>query len=226
MADFEYTQLSERAKNNVVGFGQNLEQIAKLSADIGEVPEREPDKEGDTELLDGVTFTHHFVDAPGDYDTVEWHYVSCGKGKPIVFLHGIPDSWFMWYHQMAALSDQYHCIAIDLKGYGQSSKEVGDYRHEGASEQLSAMLNQIGIDKFFLCAHDRGTVQGDFIVANHPESILGYGRAEQHLYHFNPVLAPQAELFRDAAYNHVLDDAKRLVCTAYASLTKTRVSNE
>lgn len=81
----------------------------------------------------------------------------------------------------------------------------------GLSEQLFAMLKKIGIDKFFLCAHDRGTVQGDFIAANHTEDVLGYARTEQHLYHFNPTLAPQFELFLDAAYNHSLDDAKPVI---------------
>ena len=223
MSEFKFKELSERAKANVFDFKLNGDKIAKLSAEIGDVPQRKPDKDGDTETLDGVAFTHHFVDAPGDYDVVNWHHVTCGQGTPIVFLHGIPDSWFMWHHQMVAVSDQYQCIAIDLKGYGQSSKEVGDYSHEGASEQMFAMLQQIGIDKFFLVAHDRGTVQGDFIAANHAENVLGYARAEQHLYHFNIVLAPQFALFRDAAYNHSLDDAKKVVSMAYTSLVKIPV---
>ena len=140
MSELQFQELSDRAKANVFNFKLNDDKIAKLSADIGDVPAREPDKDGDQENLDGVTFTHHFVDAPGDYDVVSWHCVTCGQGQPMVFLHGIPDSWFMWHHQMAALSSQYQCVAVDLKGYGQSSKEVGDYRHEGASEQLFGML--------------------------------------------------------------------------------------
>ena len=223
MPDFTFKELSERAEANVFDFSLNSYKMAKLGADLGDIPKREPDKDGDIEVLDGVAFNHHFIDAPGDYDVVSWHYVTCGQGIPIVFLHGIPDSWFMWHHQMAALSTQYHCIAVDLKGYGQSSKEVGDYRHEGASEQLFAMLQKIGIVSFFLVTHDRGTVQGDFIAANHSDNVMGYARTEQHLYHFNPVLAPQFELFRDAAYNGSLDDPKRVVCLAYTSLVRIPV---
>ena len=226
MQAYQFTEFSERAKANVFDFKLNGDQIAKLSADLEDIPTREPDHDGDAKVLDGVTFTHHFVDAPGDYDVVNWHYVTCGQGKPIVFLHGIPDSWYMWHHQMAVLSKDYHCIAVDLKGYGQSSKEMGDYRHEGASEQLFAMLQTIGVDKFFLVGHDRACVQTDFIAANHVENVLGYARTEQHFYHFNPVLAPQFELFRDAAYNHSLDDAKRVVYMAYTSLTRLPVPKE
>jgi len=53
---------------------------------------RESDAEGAVETLDGVEFTHHFVDAPGDYETVRFHYVE--KGDPanetILFLHAFP----------------------------------------------------------------------------------------------------------------------------------------
>ncbi|KAK7418042.1 hypothetical protein QQX98_004181 [Neonectria punicea] len=58
-------------------------------------------------------------------------------------------SWFEWHQHMASLAqDGYFCIAPDLKGYGQSSKEPGDYQHEGAAEQLAAMLLKISIEKF------------------------------------------------------------------------------
>lgn len=96
------------------------------------------------------------------------------------------------------LSKQYRCIGVDLKGYGQSEKGPGDYRHEGVSEQLYDLLKLIRLENFNLITHDRGTVQADFMVAKHPESVIRYGRGEQHLYHFNPQLAPQGEIFMNA----------------------------
>ncbi|HTT82729.1 MAG TPA: hypothetical protein VMF67_04555 [Rhizomicrobium sp.] len=39
-------------------------------------------------------FTHRFVTGPGDGEYLSWHYVEAGAGEPIVFLHGIPDSWY------------------------------------------------------------------------------------------------------------------------------------
>ena len=70
-------------------------------------------------------------------------------------------------------------------------KRAGDYRHEGAADQLYAMLQQIGIKRFNLVTHDRGSVQADYIAAKYPESILRYAHGEQHLHHYNPQLAPQ-----------------------------------
>ena len=109
--------------------------------DFAHVKPREGDKEGDTEVIDGAPI-FIIVTALGDFEYLTWHYVEAGSGEPIVFLHGIPDSWYQWHPQMAALADTHRCIAIDLKGYGQSDKRPGDYRHEGVSEQLFAMLRK------------------------------------------------------------------------------------
>lgn len=222
----EYTPLPERAQKAIDGFIPSEEKINERVAYFAKVEPRAPDKDGDTEVFDGVTFTHHFVEAPGDYETLRWHYVECGEGEPIVFLHGIPDSWFQWVHQMADLSKSHRCIAVDLKGYGQSDTRAGDYRHEGASEQLYTMLKQIGVDKFNLVTHDRGTVQGDFIAANHPASVLRYARGEQHLYHFNPLLAPQGDIFMNAPWTGIMEDPKRFVVWVYTWITKRPIPDE
>ena len=133
MTTLEYTALNERAQKAIGGSIPPEKRIDERTAHFASVKPREPDKDGDTEALDGVTFTHHFVEAPGDYEKIRWHYVEAGKpgSEIILFLHGIPDSWFQWHHQMSALSSTHHCVAVDLKGYGQSEKGPGDYRHDG-----------------------------------------------------------------------------------------------
>ena len=224
MSSLQYTDLPARAQKAIEDFLPPDDLIAERARVFADVKPQKADKEGDTELLDAVQFTHHFVEVPGDHELVLFHYVEAGKSgnEIIVFLHGIPDSWFQWHHQMAALSDRYHCIAVDLKGYGQSEKTAGDYRHEGASENLYALLEQIGVanKKFNIVSHDRGTVQADYIVAKHPEAVLRYGRGEQHLYHFNPLLAPQGDFFRDAPWTGLMEDPVHFVVFVYTWITK------
>jgi pimeloyl-ACP methyl ester carboxylesterase len=224
----EYTPLNERAAKAIKNSQPPAELVAQRIAHFAHVTPRPCNKEGDTEVLDGVTFTHHFVDAPGDYETVLWHYVECGpsSGEAIVFLHGIPDSWYQWHHQMATFSTTHRCIGVDLKGYGQSEKNAGDYRHEGAAEQMYAMLQLIGIHKFNLVTHDRGTVQADFIAADHPEAVLRYARGEQHLYHFNPRLAPQGDTLRDAPWTGLMEDTKRFVLFVYTWVSKIPIPDD
>lgn len=46
-----------------------------------------------------------------------------GQGKPLMLmLHGFPESWVSWRHQMQAFSSEYHVAALDLRGYGRSDK--------------------------------------------------------------------------------------------------------
>jgi pimeloyl-ACP methyl ester carboxylesterase len=223
----EYTELPARAKEVLKTFLPPEDKIEERVKHFAYVQPRPADKDGDTEVIDGVTFAHHFADAPGDYDTINWHYVDCGQGdKTIVFLHGIPDSWYQWSHQMSALSGDYRCVAVDLKGYGQSDKKAGNFTHEACSEQLYGLLQQIGVKQFYLVGHDRGTVQGDFIAANHPDSVLGYARGEQHLYHLNMALAPQEALFRDAPYTGMMDDPKRFTIWVYTWITMLPIADD
>ncbi len=213
--DLTYTDLPERAQRALETFVPDDEEVARRTETYADVEPRTADADGDVETLDGVTFTHRFAEAPGDHETLLWHYVEAGAGEPVVYLHGIPDSWFQWHHQMATLAPRFRGIAIDLKGYGQSSKERGDFRHEAAADQLVALLDEIGVERFNLVTHDRGTVQADFIAAKHPDRVLRYGRGEQHLFHFNPVLAPQDELFASAPWSGLMNDPKRFAIWVY-----------
>lgn len=224
----EYSKLPERAQKVVETLHPSEEKISKLVEKFSHVKPRSADKDGDTEVLDGVTFTHHFVYGPGDSERVLWHYVEAGPsdGEAIVFLHGIPDSWFQWHHQMSALAKTHRCIAVDLKGYGQSEKEAGDYRHEGVAEQMYDMLQIIGVKQFNLVTHDRGTVQADFIAAKHPESVLRYGRGEQHLYHFHPSLAPQGIIFRDAPWTGFMEDPVKFVNWTYGFISEIPIPDK
>ncbi|KIX96009.1 uncharacterized protein Z520_08264 [Fonsecaea multimorphosa CBS 102226] len=219
-SNLEYTPLPERAEKAAAQMFVPPEQVQDRIAEFAHVQPPVENKDGDTEVFEGETFTHHFVLGPGDGEVVRWHYVEAGPhdGEVIVFLHGIPDSWYQWHLQMAALAKTFRCIAVDLKGYGQSDKTAGDYRHEGVGEQLFDMLKLIGVQRFNIVSHDRGTVPADFIVANHPDNVLRYARGEQHLFHYNPKLSPQGDLFMNAPYNGILDDTCRLVVTAHASL--------
>ena len=220
--DLHYSELPPRAQEVLEHFFPDQEEIKKRQDHFRGVPPREPDSEGDVETLDGVQFTHHFVDAPGDHETVRFHYVEAGdpSGEAVVFLHGIPDSWYQWHHQMAALAPDHRCIAVDLKGYGQSEKSAGDYRHQAAAEQLVAALDVIGLERFNLVTHDRGTVQGDYIAADHADRVLRYGRGEQHLHHFHPALAPQGELFAEAPWSGLMNDPVDFTVFVYTWIAK------
>ena len=73
---------------------------------------------------------HGYADSGG----VKIHYASLGQGPLIVMIHGYPDFWYSWRHQMAALSKNHQVVAIDQRGYNLSDKPKGkeNYGHEPA----------------------------------------------------------------------------------------------
>lgn len=222
-----YTDPPQRLGAELDVATQDLFQRVELLLD--QLPETVPARgntDGERELLGDATVVHRFVEAPGDSESVRWHYVEAGdpSNPTVVFLHGVPDSWWQWHYALEQLSDQYHCVAIDLKGYGQSDKRTGDYRQLGVAGQLQALLDTIGISEFALVTHDRGTPPGDHLVSALGDRVTGYARGQQHLWHLHPSLHPQEQLFTSADAHAVLADARRFVATAYTWLTARPVA--
>ena len=136
---------------------------------------------GEIEELDGgIKATHWFVEAEG----VTWHFVTAGdpRNKPILFIHGLPESWHGFHHQMAALSDNYYTIAIDQMGYGQSDKRLKlEYSNAAMAKKLTALLDKISVEQFHLVTHDRGSVTADYLIAvpGMSDRVLHYIRMQQ-----------------------------------------------
>ncbi|MEL7548032.1 MAG: alpha/beta hydrolase [Pseudomonadota bacterium] len=136
---------------------------------------------GELETLpSGVEATHWFVEADG----VTWHLVTAGDpaNEPIVFLHGLPETWYGFHHQMSDLSDTYYTISIDQMGYGQSDKRLElDYSNSAMAAKLAALLDTLGLETFFVVGHDRGAVTIDYLMAEDgmPDRIKKYVRMQQ-----------------------------------------------
>ena len=58
---------------------------------------------------------------------VRLHYVTGGQGPAVVFLHGWPQTWYMWRDVIPGLAKNYRVVAVDLRGLGDSSKPVTGY---------------------------------------------------------------------------------------------------
>ena len=54
---------------------------------------------------------HGFVDNQG----VKIHYASLGSGPLMIMIHGFPDFWYTWRHQMEGLAKDFHCVAMDTR---------------------------------------------------------------------------------------------------------------
>ena len=176
------------------------------------------DRPGSREVIGGVPFTHRYAEGGG----VTWHVVTTGReDAPVVlFLHGYPESWFAWNAQMRALADDFHCVALDLPGYGQSEKPAPgafDYDYAAVATTLAALLEAPGLERFHLVSHDRGTVIADHLCAvpGMAGRIAKYVRMQQSgcVPHGEP--RPPHELFRSPAAVEAFRDPASIVRQAY-----------
>jgi pimeloyl-ACP methyl ester carboxylesterase len=75
-----------------------------------------------------VNIRHHTAEVNG----IRMHYVEAGQGPPLLLLHGFPETWYAWRHQIPVLAEHYHVIAPDLRGYGHTLSGLQREHHSQA----------------------------------------------------------------------------------------------
>ena len=97
---------------------------------------------------------HHYADSNG----VKIHYVSAGQGPLVVMIHGFPDFWYSWRHQMEGLKDNFRVIAIDQRGYNRSGQPQGvsNYAMPLLVADVAAVIRDAGAEKATIVGHDWG----------------------------------------------------------------------
>ncbi|MEL6253440.1 MAG: alpha/beta hydrolase [Bacteroidota bacterium] len=135
---------------------------------------------GEIEMLGEVEATHWYAEVEG----ICWHFVTTGNpdNEPFLLVHGFPESWYTFHNQMRDLSDQFYCIAVDTLGNGQSDKRLNlDYRYSAIAASIAKLLDAIGIERFNLGGHDRGSVISDHLlnVEGMEHRVLRYIRMQQ-----------------------------------------------
>lgn len=119
----------------------------------------------------------HFISVKGS----NMHYDEMGSGDPILFLHGIPTSGYLWRHIMPALSSQARCIAPDLIGMGQSDKPDIDYRVFDHIAYIEAFIDALKLKNITLVLHGWGSVIGFDYASRHEKNIKAIAFYESHL---------------------------------------------
>ena len=115
---------------------------------------------GNIEARQGDVFdrvTHgHAVSEGG----VKIHYASLGEGPLVVMIHGFPDFWYSWRHQMAALSQRFQVVAIDQRGYNLSDKPKGveNYDMQLLVADVGAVVKHLKAERATIVGHDWGGV--------------------------------------------------------------------
>src|SRR5438067_10702490 len=103
-----------------------------------------------------TAITHRFIETNG----IRMHIAEAGQGPLVLLLHGFPESWYSWRHQLPALAAAgYRAAAIDVRGYGRSSKpaSVDSYRMLAHVADNLGVVAALGEETAGVVGHDWGS---------------------------------------------------------------------
>ncbi|XP_076942200.1 epoxide hydrolase 3-like [Bidens hawaiensis] len=122
--------------------------------------------------MDGIT--HKFVKVNG----LKLHIAEIGNTSSpvVVFLHGFPEIWYSWRHQMIAIANAgYRAIAPDFRGFGLSdpAPETEEFGFSGLVDDVIAIVDSLGVDKISIIAKDFGVRPAFLIALRYPKRVTG-----------------------------------------------------
>ncbi len=153
---------------------------------------------------------------------IRLHVAELGDGPLVLLLHGFPEFWWTWRHQLVALAAAgYRAVAVDLRGYGDSDKPPRGYDGWTLAGDVAGLTKALGEGRAHLVGHAWGGLLAWTVAALHPRlvrslSVLsaphplalrraiardprGQGRASRHLFRFQLPIWPERWLTRDDA---------------------------
>lgn len=101
------------------------------------------------------------------------HYLEAGKGDPILFLHGIPASSYLWRNIIPHVSELGRCIAPDLIGYGKSDKPDITYSIFDHIKYVDAFIDALNLKHLIIVMHGWGSIIGCHYAAQHSANCKG-----------------------------------------------------
>ncbi|KAL1492129.1 hypothetical protein ABEB36_012618 [Hypothenemus hampei] len=122
-------------------------------------------------LVDSSLGQHKHVKLKG----VKLHYVESGPpDQPLILLlHGFPDFWLSWRFQIPVFSINFHVVALDLKGFGDSDKPAwrSSYKIDKILEELTQFIHSFGVTNCTIIGHDLGALLGWYLVYQNPSVV-------------------------------------------------------
>ena len=115
------------------------------------------------------TWQHEYITTNG----INLHYVTQGEGELMLMLHGFPEFWYSWRHQIPEFAKDFKVVALDLRGYNESDKpsEQSAYVMAQFIKDIEGVIKGLGYDRCVLVGHDwGGAIAWSFAYA-HPDMV-------------------------------------------------------
>lgn len=105
---------------------------------------------------------------------VRLHYAERGSGgRLVILLHGFPEFWYSWRHQLTALGENFHVVAPDMRGYNLSDKpaRVEDYKVDSLVDDVLGLVRHFGEREAAIVGHDWGAGVAWAVAQRNPEYV-------------------------------------------------------
>ncbi|MBO6656738.1 MAG: alpha/beta hydrolase [Pseudomonadales bacterium] len=109
---------------------------------------------------------------------IELNIAEAGEGPLVLMVHGFPESWYSWRHQIPALADAgYHAVAVDMRGYGKSDKpqDISGYNQVEVTNDIIGLIPALGYETAVVFGHDWGGPTAWSCALNHPDKVSAVG---------------------------------------------------
>lgn len=143
--------------------------------------------------------THRTVDTNG----IKMHVAEAGEGPPVVLVHGFPELWYSWRHQLPALAEAgYHAIAPDVRGYGRTDapQPIEAYTMRNMTADIAGLLDALGERSAVVVGHDWGSLIAWHCALLYPERFSAV--AAMSVPYLPRAPMPPLQLFRQAFANN------------------------
>jgi pimeloyl-ACP methyl ester carboxylesterase len=111
---------------------------------------------------------HHHVAANG----ARFHVAEGGSGPLVLLLHGFPEFWWAWRHQLPSLADAgYRAAAVDLRGYGDSDKPPRGYDPLTLAADVAGVVRTLGVRNAVVVGHGWGGLVAWTVATTRPDCV-------------------------------------------------------
>jgi pimeloyl-ACP methyl ester carboxylesterase len=134
----------------------------------------------DNLVVEGVgmtEFAHHHAHVNG----TRLHYVEAGSGPTVLLVHGFPETWWAFHRLIPRLAGRHRVVAVDLRGFGDSGNEPGEYDSRMSAEDLHQLIAHLGAGPVHLVGQDISGAVVFRLAAEHPHDVRSFTAIEMGL---------------------------------------------
>ncbi|KAL5701327.1 hypothetical protein ACHQM5_026674 [Ranunculus cassubicifolius] len=132
-----------------------------------------------------------------EVNEIKMHIAEKGEGPVVLLLHGFPELWYSWRHQIISLASQgYKAVAPDMRGYGDTDAPTSFHSYSSLHivGDLIALIDLLGVDQVFVVGHDWGANMAWHLCMFRPDRVKALVNLSVPFFPRDPMMKPTVAL--------------------------------